>query len=324
MLSLPDFKEKNVIIVFAKEGEKINIHNDNLVVKNKTDEIILQFTCYRLLGLWIIGGCTLSSGIMERSKKFGFPVVLLNYNFRLIGNWNAAVEGNFLLRQKQYQYKGVGIACLLIRNKISNQLELLKSIRKKDENAKNAIKSIKSYLDQLNEPDDLTTILGLEGISSRVFFNIWFGDLNWRGRKPRAKHDITNVLLDTGYTFLFYFIETMLNLYGFDLYKGVYHQVFYQRKSLVCDIVEPFRCIIDKKIKKAFNLKQVHQHDFVFKHDKYQFAYGKSKEYTRWLFDAILEYKNEIFLYCQSYYRAFIADKSIDKFPFFTLDNQKK
>ncbi len=323
MLSLPDFKEKHIIVVFAKEGEKINIQNDNLIVKNSAGEIILQFSCYRMLGLWIVGSCTLSSGIMERSKKFGFPVLLLNYNFRLTGNWNAAVEGNFLLRQKQYEYNGMDISKRLVKNKITNQLMLLNAIRKKDENTQDAIKSLKQYQAQIDGAEDLKTVLGIEGIASRVFFSCWYSEMSWKGRKPRAKHDIINVLLDIGYTYLFYFIEIMLNLYGFDLYKGVYHQLFYQRKSLVCDIVEPFRCIIDKKIKKAFNLKQVKQHDFILKHDKYQLAYGKNKEYTKWLLDSILEYKNEIFLYCQSYYRAFISGKDIKHFPFFELDKTK-
>jgi len=276
------------------------------------------------LGLWIVGGCTLSSGIMERSKKFGFPVLLLNYNFRLIGCWNAAVEGNFLLRQKQYDYKRIDLARLLVKNKIYNQLALLKAIRQKDDDIKNAIKSFDDYQDQLEEANDIQSVLGIEGIASRVFFVHWFKGMGWKGRKPRAKIDITNVLLDIGYTYLFYFIETMLNLYGFDLYKGVYHQMFYQRKSLVCDVVEPFRCIIDKQVKKSYNLGQVKQDDFIIKNGKYILLYEKNKEYTKWLLEAVLAYKNDIFLYCQGFYRSFIGDKRIDNYPFFYIERNKK
>ena len=55
--------------------------------------------------------------------------------------------------------------------------------------------------------------------------------------------------MDIGYTYLFNFIDALLRLYGFDTYLGFYHKEFYQRKSLVCDVVEPFRCIIDKNTK---------------------------------------------------------------------------
>jgi len=82
------------------------------------------------------------------------------------------------------------------------------------------------------------------------------------GRYPRTKIDKNNLLLDMGYTFLFHFIETLLCLYGFDLYEGFYHKRFYQRKSLVCDVQEPFRCIIDEALKKAYNLGRISEKDF--------------------------------------------------------------
>ncbi len=43
----------------------------------------------------------------------------------------------------------------------------------------------------------------------------------------------------------------MLYIYGFDVFCGVLHRQFYMRKSLVCDVIEPFRPIIDLQIRKA-------------------------------------------------------------------------
>ena len=93
---------------------------------------------------------------------------------------------------------------------------------------------------------------------------VYFRKLKWERRMPRCKNDIPNLLLDIGYTYLFNFIESLLSIYGFDLYCGVHHTFFYQRKSLVCDLVEPFRCIIDQRIRKAYTLKQVNEDDFFF------------------------------------------------------------
>lgn len=264
MLSYPDFKEKSIVIVFAAEGQYFSIKNDNIIVKDKNDQVTLQTTCYRTMALWIVGNGTVSSGLMERSRKFGFPIYWLSFNFRLIGLWNSATEGNFLLRQKQYRYKSLEIAKYLVENKIDNQVLLLKSIRKKLTSCKEAIDLLKSYKAQIPEVNDLNSILGLEGIASRVYFQNWFDTLPWKGRKPRAKHDTINVILDIGYTFLFYIIESMLNLYGFDIYKGVYHQNFYVRKSLMRDLQEPFRCIIDNQVKKAYGLGQIKDDDFIF------------------------------------------------------------
>ena len=166
---------------------------------------------------------------------------------------------------------------------------------------------------------NLKTILGTEGISSRVFFKIWFADLDWKGRKPRAKIDKTNVILDIGYTYLFNIMEGMLNLYGFDVYKGIYHQSFYQRKSLVCDLVEPFRCIVDRKVKNAYALGQIKEEDFTESKGQFFLKIDQSKKYTSWLVQEIMKYKEEIFLYTQSYYRAFMRNKATSDYSLFHI-----
>ena len=86
---------------------------------------------------------------------------------------------------------------------------------------------------------------------------------------PGVKPDATNLLLDMGYTFLFNFIDALLLLFGFDSYKGCYHKLFFQRKSLSCDVVEPFRCIIEKQILKSYHLKQINKDDFFIEQWKY-------------------------------------------------------
>lgn len=320
MLSYPDFKEKTIVVVFAAEGQRFSFQNDNLIVNDAEGKVILQTTCYRMLALWIVGHCVITSGLLERSRKFAFPVYLLSFNFRCIGVWSTPAEGNFLLRDKQYSYQGVDIAKHIVKNKIQNQIILLKSIRKKEDELKHSLKLMQDYERQIDDFARLPEILGMEGVSSRLFFIQWYRDMEWKGRKPRAKIDPINVLLDIGYTFLFYLVENMLNLYGFDIYKGVYHQFFYQRKSLVCDIVEPFRCIVDKQIKNAYNLNQINMEDFEQKRGQYFLKHAKSRDYTRWLLRSIIEYKEDIFLYTQSYYRAFMRRKTIGDYPLFLIN----
>lgn len=324
MLSLPDFKEKSIVISFASQGHKVSFRNDNLIIKDKDNKTVIQYSCYKIFSLWIIGNASLSSGIIQRSKKFGFSIYLFSYGIKLTGMFGSAAEGNFLLRKKQYNYNKLDIAFHLVQNKIQNQILVLKSIRKKTLEQKTSIADLKSYMNTNQEGMDLKKILGLEGIASRVYFKSWFYDMDWKGRKPRAKIDKINVVMDMGYTYLFNMVEAMLNLYGFDIYQGVYHQNFYQRKSLVCDLVEPFRCIIDKKIKNAYNLGQIKEDDFQKSKGQYFLKYDKSKNYTAWLLESIMEYKEEMFSYVQSYYRAFMRDKPIEAFPIFKIIEEKK
>lgn len=319
MLSLPDFREKKIVICFPAEGQKISFQNDNLLIKDSEENIILQATCHRIFCLWIVGHTTLTTGILERSKKFGFSIYLLSYGFRPYGLWSSVTEGNFLLRRKQYDYQGLGIARHLVGNKIINQISTLKIIRDKTQVLKEDIQKLHGYHDKISDAGDLQSLLGLEGVSSRVYFSHMFGGMDWKGRKPRIKSDFVNTTLDHGYTTLFYFIECMLNLYGFDIFQGVYHRSFYQRKSLVCDLVEPFRCIIDRQVKRAFGLKQLQKEDFRENKGQYLLKIEKSKDYSRWMLHSILEYKEDIFSYVQDYYRCFIRNKPINEFPVFSI-----
>ena len=114
-----------------------------------------------------------------------------------------------------------------------------------------------------------------------------------------------------------------MELYGFDIYYGFYHKLFYQRKSLVCDIIEPFRCIIDKKIKNGFNLKQINEEDFDVKNSQYFVKREFNKKYSQFFLKEILKHKEEIFLYVQQYYRSVMKGRDVKDFPDFSLEDAK-
>lgn len=322
MLSAPDFEQKTIVIVFANEGQKVSIKNDNLLISDEEGKVLLQNTCYRTMALWIVGNATITTGIMQRAKRFAFPIHILNHNFRLIGLWSAAVEGNFMLRTLQYTTEPMPIAKRIIHNKINNQLHTLKSIRSKNTMQKSAVSILEKSLHNAALAECRQTLLGIEGSASRVYFEAWYWDMDWKGRQPRAKRDILNVLLDIGYTYVYYLIENMLQLYGFDVYKGVLHTNFYQRKSLVCDIQEPFRCIIDKAMKKAYNLGQIKQEDFDEKNGQYSLKLNKNKVYTSLMLKAVLTYKMDMFYYVQQYYRAYVREKPIEEYPYFNMGDE--
>lgn len=317
MLSAPDFKQKKIIVALLSHGERLSFKNDNIIIKDD-EKIKHQSSCYRLFALFIVGHITVTTGLLQRAKRFGFSIVMLTHGLIPYGSWLAKAEGNVLLRKKQYNHQGNELAQHLIANKIEQQIKALKKIRKKSQSIKNAINNLTKYKNRMPDDElDLQEILGIEGIASRVYFRNIFDNIEWKGRKPRAKPDITNLLLDIGYTQLFHFMDALLNLYGFDTYQGIYHQVFYQRKSLVCDLVEPFRPLVDQQIRKAWNLSQINEEDFSFINGQYRLFGKQSQPYITLLLQALLEHKEEIFLYVQSYYRAFIRDKPTDQFPVF-------
>ena len=318
MLSAPDFEQKKIIVALLSHGDRLNFKNDNIIISDENG-IRHQSSCYRLFALFVVGHITITSGLLQRAKKFGFSIVLMTHGLIPYGSWLAQAEGNVLLRRKQYEYQGLDIARHLMANKIGQQIEALKQRRKKSPELKAAIANLQEYNSRLPDADlDLQGVLGIEGIASRVYFSHMFDMVEWNGRKPRAKRDIPNLLLDIGYTQLFHFMDALLNLYGFDTYQGVYHQVFYQRKSLVCDLVEPFRPLVDQRVRKAFRLGQIREDDFSKVNGQYRIFGKQSQPYITFLLESLLTHKQEMFTYVQGYYRAFMRDKPAGEFPIFT------
>lgn len=232
------------------------------------------------------------------------------------------MEGNTLLHKCQYEYDSNDIGRLIEKNKIENQLQALKNIRNKSEYVKDGIKLIESMLPQLNEDIEYLEIMGIEGNAARVYFPRIFDVVTWKGRKPRVKSDYINTTLDIGYTMLFNIVDAILQVYGFDTYYGVFHKCFYMRKSLVCDIMEPMRPIIDWQVRKAINLGQCKEEHFDVYNHRWALKYKNNPDYIQFLMKAILEYKESIFMYIQSYYRYFMKKKSVTELPRFVYNGK--
>ena len=192
-------------------------------------------------------------------------------------------------------------------------------------NIQEGIKILDNYAIYLRDNHDLerSTILGIEGSAAKVYFQRLFFELSWERRRPRVKADYVNCLLDIGYTVLFNFIDSLLRVYDFDSYKGVLHTCFYQRKSLVCDLMEPFRPLIDWRVRKAIRLNQFRKEDFVIIKDQYQLDYKKTSDYVFVFMEDVLKAKEEIFIYMRAYYRAFMKGKNADEFPIYSMNDSK-
>ena len=323
MFSSPDFAQKQVIFVLCNEGEKLAFSNDNLVVKDSEGNVKLQCTCYRLFMVFAVGHISVTSALIQKAQKFGFFIALMTPGFRLYSIIGACKDGNTLLHRRQYAYSGLGIAKVITANKMTNQLCELKTIRSKNGYTVDAIASIKGYIEKLTGVSTLNELMAYEGLASKLYFRCHFDNVDWQGRQPRIKRDYVNSALDIGYTLLFTFIDALLSCFGFDTYCGVMHTQFYMRKSLVCDIVEPFRPIIDHALKKAINLGQVQEDDFINMNGRFNLKWENSAKYVQIFMAPLIERKQQLFEYVQAYYRAFMKQAPESEFPRYDMGGTK-
>lgn len=81
------------------------------------------------------------------------------------------------------------------------------------------------------------------------------------------------------HTMLFNIVDAILQVYGFDTYYGVFHKCFYMRKSLVCDLMEPIRPVVDYQVRKSINLGQCKENDFEVINNRWCLKYKSNPQY---------------------------------------------
>lgn len=314
---------RTIFVVNCIEHNRgLRVHNGELMLEEFDEDkkkTLTKFPFQKLLALFVIGHITVTTPIIDKCKRFGVALVVMKPNLRPVFYWASSAEANYLLRKRQFEYNpdDIAIGKILVHNKVLNQKSTLMKTRKKDEATIGAINQCEAALNTIPDIEEYNQLMGIEGTIAKSFFAAYFSQYNWTGRHPRMKSDMMNVTLDIGYTILFNFIESFIRMFGFDLYVGVYHRLWFKRKSLVCDLMEPFRCIIDHATLISFNRKQFSEKDFTLIKQEYRLKYEKCADYYKVFYDALIEYKMEIFRYIQQYYRCFMGCKSVKQYPIF-------
>ena len=326
MFTHKDIEHKSIFVIDCIHERSLRVSNGELLFEEQDEETLklktlTKFPFQKILALFIIGHIRITTPLIEKCHKFGVALVVMKPNFRPVFFWANSAEANFLLHQRQYAFdkNDISIARHIVRNKIRNQIKTLQDTRRKDELTEFSKQRCAMLLKDVDDVDEYSSLMGLEGLASKTFFTAFFQDLNWKSRRPRTKCDAINATLDIGYTMLFNYMECFLRMFGFDLYVGIYHRLWFKRKSLVCDMVEPFRCIVDKTVRTAFNRKQFSEKDFKVSKGEYVLKRESNQLFCRVFFEALIPYKSDIFKYVQAYYRCFMRQKEISNYPSFNI-----
>lgn len=312
MITPPDFKEKQILFLSATElGEyDLSFRNENILIQ-KEERTYEKVPLHKLLAVFIEGEMTFTSKLVQKCARNSTSLFLLKRNLETYATIGAYAEGNYLLRQKQYilsDRRKLLIAKKIVENKLMNHLALIRSTDTSQIAGKELLHYKRLLKGKIDHAESLASLRGLEGTMSKDFFGSYFATINWYKRIPRGKIDENNILLDIGYSFLFNFMDSLLRVYGFDTYKGVYHQLFFQRKSLSCDVMEPFRCVVERALVKMHNLGQFDPSDFTHRNGKYYLSYKHNAKYTGIFLQEIMHNKIEMHEYVRSLYYHILND----------------
>jgi CRISPR-associated endonuclease Cas1 len=323
MFTNKDLEFRSIYVITCLDHRDLRVSNGELLLEDtKEKKTITKFPFQKSLALFVVGHIRITTPLIEKCKANNVALVVMKTTFRPVYYWANAAEGNFLVRQRQYALSSddLTIARRLVENKIRNHITLLERTRRRDVLTMRAMQYGMMCVDGgIAQAVSLTDLMALEGRAAKRFFAAYYQDYNWQGRKPRVKCDYINATLDIGYTQLFNYVECFLRMFGFDVYVGVYHRLWYKRKSLVCDLVEPFRCIIDSAVRQGISQGCITAEDFDVEMGEYRLKRDKIMGYNRIFFDALVEHKMEVFRYVQQYYRAFMRQKGTSDYPLFEI-----
>lgn len=323
MFTHKDIENKSLFVINGLEKQRLKVSAGRLMLENEeTGKAITKLPFPKILALIIVGHTTITTALIEHCNKNGIPMVVMKPNFRPVFYFGNMAEANYLLRKQQFENsKGVlEIAQVIIQNKMNNQLQLLQKTREKSDQILASKTIIENACQEVFKAIDYRELMGLEGRAAKAFFKAYFEFSEWNSRQPRVKTNSLNATLDIGYTMLFNYMDCMLRLFGFDPYMGVYHQLWFRRKSLVCDLMEPFRCIIEHQIRKSLKYGTFKPSDFQIKKSAYYLKSEMKKIYIKVFFEAIIAHKSAIYKFVQQYYRCFMGKKSVTNYPIFNYE----
>ena len=123
----------------------------------------------------------------------------------------------------------------IVAEKIRKQADFLEELEKFNEAL-----LLRSYLSQI-EPHDATN---REGHAAKVYFNALFGmDFT------RSEENTVNAALNYGYSIILSAFNREIVANGYLTQLGIFHDNMFNHFNLSCDLMEPFRVLVDRKVK---------------------------------------------------------------------------
>jgi len=300
-------------MTYITEKATIYISKDSTLKKRGDVLLIYQdgkkqssIPAFKIKDIVIFGQVEISASIIDFCKTHNISIHFNNYSGKYLGSLNLDPALNVFPRLGQYKKRFADkisnkIAAKLITAKIKNQQWLLRTFDKK----------IKFDIPEITS-DNYQEIIGIEGAKSREYFLRWPDlvknpNFVWNGRSKRPPTDEINALLSLFYTVLANDIHSVCNVVALDPYIGFLHKEYYGRPSLVCDLMEAYRPLIDKFVLNLINRKEVTKGDFIRNNNEIEYKLNTAA------FGKVMAKWNTYFKEDTHYYKTLKRDMTIQK-----------
>lgn len=267
-------------LMVGKSDEVLRIKDQGKVVQEIRIKEVNQVN--------VFGNIQISTQAMQTLAHLDVPVVFHSQSGYFYGALQGSGLKNILLRREQFRMADEPARCLkvaksLVEGKIRNQRTLL--MRNHVAPPDNALRELKRYVEKVASIDNAQSLLGLEGMAARIYFEHFGGmikpgeaqvdplaalgkppqwNFDFRGRNRRPPRDPVNAMLSLGYSLLSKDLMIACTAVGLDPYLGFFHLPRPGRPAMPLDLMEPFRpLVVDSAVITAINTRMVYPEHFI-------------------------------------------------------------
>src|SRR2546422_3580999 len=248
--ALERLAESNINVIMLDKRGKLYSHfhqvggsNEPLIRQN-------QYDCFRdknkdeYLRKWIVSEkiwaqIQLFKELVEKPKRY-----YNRYNKKWQVNNNQDSSMNYSLKLNEEA-----------KNKVQNAIPMMERHLQRLRNAhtRREIVDVESDVGKLYYPNFAKTFNPELGFHSRN---------NHRTFRPSGASDVINSLLNYGFSILYSEVTKQLNALGLDCFVGFYHKSHASHLTLVYDMIEPFRHLVDRSVFEIHSLVKKKEYAF--------------------------------------------------------------
>ncbi len=288
----------------------IDTADTHISVKNKTfyiekESIQKQISPKRITSIAITVNCTINTAAIKLAVNNQIPIYFFNHFGTLQARMGSPYFTNLaIIRKKQLLFynseQATNWILKIMQEKVSFQIETLQRLSNKKPKFKEEtllkIKKMQQTLKTTNTykntpiDDCRNNLLGLEGMMSKTYFkainNFLPAEIQFTKRSRRPALDYFNAALNYLYGMTYSIVESGVFAKGLDPFVGFMHTDNYLKTSLVFDLIEPIRPLIDRMLIDICMANQLHKSHFIPKDQ----GYWLSKEGKRLLIPTFNDY----------------------------------
>jgi CRISPR-associated protein Cas1 len=235
----------------------------------------LAVSAHKVQSILMTTAAHLSTDAIELAARHNIDLVFLGQDGDPCARvWQTKMGSTAAIRRRQIEAadgpEGLALARDWVQAKLCHQAEFLEELARRRPEAtdlfQRTLGTVRASLEQVRAltgtlDEQRGTLMGLEGSAGRAYFAC-LGQLvpaafQFTGRSRQPARDGFNAMLNYSYGVLYSLVEKACICAGLDPFVGFLHTDNYGKKSLVFDLIEPFRILGDRATLLLFTGRRV-------------------------------------------------------------------